>query len=250
MDSQNYSTVHLSILVCVPIFSFDLRICLKLLLHRLKIMKEAADYWHCRQEHDDKEKVIEKSETSSSINSDDLIKPSQGFREQLAHLIHSRKAQILVVVLVLLDCVCVLGELLIDLKVFEDEAKVNLNNTHPKNDAHKETSHESAAAVEEEEKASIIAAEVLHYFSIAILSIFLVELGIKLFAMGKSFFKHKMEVVDAVIIIVSFALDIAFIGKEGLSSGLGLLVVFRLWRFGRIFNGMSLPTEKPWEESR
>lgn len=199
-------------------------------------MKEAGEHWHWKQEDEDKERVIEKSETSSSINSDDLLKPAQSFREQLAHAIHSQKFQIAIVILVILDCLCVLGELLIDLKVFETEDDMQDNH-----DAHEESSHhETGAAVDKKEDPSLIAAEVLHYFSIAILSIFLVELGVRLFAVGKAFFKHKMEIIDAFIIIVSFGLDIGFMNREGVSAAVGLLVVFRLWRFGRIFNGKPL----------
>ncbi len=79
--------------------------------------------------------------------------------------------------------------------------------------------------------------QVLHYISIGILSIFMVEICVKIFAFRLEFFKSKMEVLDAIIVVVSFALDIAFATNEGLTSALGLLIVFRLWRVTRILNG-------------
>jgi len=184
---------------------------------------------------EDLERVIEKSETSSSINSEDLIKPPQTFRQKLAEIIHSNKFQYSIIALVVLDCMLVIGELLIDLDVFETKVKAEeqqLNSSHW--DSSHSASHSQHGAHEEAEKT---AAEVLHYLSIAILSIFLVELIVKVFAMGKTFFHHKMEMADAVIVLVSFALDIASINEEKLLSAIGLLVVLRLWRLARIVNG-------------
>lgn len=186
---------------------------------------------------DDMERVVEKSDTSSSIVSDESIKP-QSFREHVGEVIHSNKFQILVICLVVLDCLFVIAELLIDLKAFEQEAGAGHNATLSSSDDAHSSSIEAIKKVEEEEEPSFIAAEVLHYFSIAILSIFLLEIGVKLFVMGKSFFHHTMEVIDAVIVVVSFAFDIAsVIDTEELFSAFGLLVLLRLWRIGRIVNG-------------
>ena len=46
-----------------------------------------------------------------------------------------------------------------------------------------------------------------------------------------------MEVFDALVVITSFALDIVYANKEGATSGLGLLIILRLWRVVRILNG-------------
>ena len=73
--------------------------------------------------------------------------------------------------------------------------------------------------------------------SIGILSVFLIEIIVKVYAFRLEFFKQKMEVFDAIVVIVSFALDVAFANEEGLSSGLGLIVLLRLWRVTRILNG-------------
>lgn len=73
--------------------------------------------------------------------------------------------------------------------------------------------------------------------SIGILSVFLVEIIIKIYAFRLEFFKQKLEVFDAIIVIVSFALDVAFAKMEGIQSGIGLLIMFRLWRVARILNG-------------
>ncbi|XP_064620912.1 voltage-gated hydrogen channel 1-like [Lineus longissimus] len=163
---------------------------------------------------DDLQRVIEKEETSSSMTSesDETKHAMMDHRQHLKHLLHTNKFQISVVILVILDCIIVIAELLIDLKVFETGGE--------------ESIHES------------LAPHILHYISIAILSIFLVELGIKIYAFRLEFFKSKMEVFDGIVVVLSFALDIAFANEEGIISGLGLFIVLRLWRVTRILNGI------------
>ena len=79
--------------------------------------------------------------------------------------------------------------------------------------------------------------QVLHYISIGILGIFMIEITVKLFAFRLDFFKSKMEVFDAIIVVVSFVLDIVYASAEGIESAVGLLVILRLWRVARILNG-------------
>ncbi|XP_074640405.1 voltage-gated hydrogen channel 1-like [Tubulanus polymorphus] len=157
---------------------------------------------------DDLERVIEKEETSSSVTSDsDETKEPVTCRSKLQHVLHTNKFQIGVVVLVIIDCLLVIGELLIELEVFA------LN-------GHSDVPH------------------VLHYMSIAILSIFMIELLVKVYAFRLEFFKQKLEVFDGIIVIVSFVLDIVFIKKEGITEAIGLIILLRLWRVARILNGI------------
>ena len=46
-----------------------------------------------------------------------------------------------------------------------------------------------------------------------------------------------VQLFDALIVIVSFSLDIVFRNREDAASGVGLLVILRLWRVARILNG-------------
>ncbi|EDV26918.1 uncharacterized protein TRIADDRAFT_54341 [Trichoplax adhaerens] len=127
-------------------------------------------------------------------------------RAKLRQLIYSHKVHIAIVVLVILDALIVIAELLIDLSV------IKVHHTSP-------------------------LARAFHFTSIAILAIFLVEIVLKLYASDLAFFLHYFEVFDALIVIVSFVLDIAYSNSEAL-SGVGLLVVLRLWRIARIVNGI------------
>ncbi|XP_076313034.1 voltage-gated hydrogen channel 1-like isoform X2 [Tachypleus tridentatus] len=117
--------------------------------------------------------------------------------------------KVAVITLVIVDCLFVISELLIDLEILTTE---------------KESS----------------APHVLHYLSISILSLFIIEIGAKLYAFRLEFFHHKLEVFDAVIVLVSFVLDITFRDKESAVNGVGLLIILRLWRVARVLNGIVL----------
>jgi len=131
----------------------------------------------------------------------------------LLHVLHSYKYQALVIVMVILDCICVIAELLIDLEISMSE------------EGH-------------------IVKEVLHNISIAILSCFLVEIVVKLYAYGLELFRMPWELFDAVVVIVSFALDVAFRHSVGPINGAGLIIVLRLWRVTRILSGMVMSVRR------
>ena len=162
---------------------------------------------------DDLEKVIEKEDSNSSITTDsDEKQEFHNLRERVSFILHTNKFHIIVVALVVLDSLLVIAELLLDMNIIQ---------------------------VSEHKGGSDLAPKILHYSSLAILSVFIVEIFVKLYAFRLSFFRHKMEMFDAVVVLVSFILDIIFRNKEGPESGAGLLVVLRLWRVTRILNGKS-----------
>ncbi|XP_051541380.1 voltage-gated hydrogen channel 1-like isoform X1 [Myxocyprinus asiaticus] len=115
--------------------------------------------------------------------------------------------KIVVVSLVILDAIFVLCELLIDLSIIEA-------------DHHR------------------IAPQVFHYLSLALLTFFMVELSGKIYAYRLEFFRHKFEVFDGIVVVVSFILDIVYISKEDAFDAMGLLILLRLWRVARIINGI------------
>ncbi|XP_030625518.1 voltage-gated hydrogen channel 1 [Chanos chanos] len=129
------------------------------------------------------------------------------FRDSLRRLYSSERFQIVVVGLVILDAIFVLCELLIDLAIIK---------------VHNES----------------IAPQVFHYLSLALLTFFMMEIVGKLYAYRMEFFKHKFEVFDAIVVVVSFILDIVYISKEGAFDGMGFLILLRLWRVARIINGI------------
>ena len=83
--------------------------------------------------------------------------------------------------------------------------------------------------------------EIAHFFSIGILVFFVLELILKIYLAGKYYWnlkKMKMEYFDAVIVIVSLALDLYFLssGKRVLGEELFVIFSLRLWRFVRIIS--------------
>lgn len=62
-------------------------------------------------------------------------------------------------------------------------------------------------------------------------------MGFKVFVYGREFFYHKFEVLDGIVVIVSFILDVVLIFLEHEFEAVGLLILLRLWRVARIING-------------
>ncbi|XP_043216743.1 voltage-gated hydrogen channel 1-like [Amphibalanus amphitrite] len=141
------------------------------------------------------------------------LRPYATARERLAHLVHSYRYQTVVIALVILDCICVIAELLIDLEI-----------------ASAEGSH--------------VVKTVLHNISIAILSLFLLEIPVKLYVYRLEYFRMPWELFDALVVIVSFSLDVAFRHSVGPINGAGLIIVLRLWRVTRILSGMVMSVRR------
>lgn len=129
------------------------------------------------------------------------------FRAMLRKLFSSHRFQVIIICLVILDALLVLAELILDLKIIQPDK----NN---------------------------YAARVFHYMSIAILTFFMIEIFLKLFVFLWEFFHHKFEILDAIIVVVSFVLDIVLLFREHEFEALGLLILLRLWRVARIINGI------------
>lgn len=82
-----------------------------------------------------------------------------------------------------------------------------------------------------------------HIGSMALLSALLLETFLKIFAMGKHFLNHKLEIFDAFVIMVSWCLDVAFwegIWAQPGTEGATLLIFILPWRVIRIVNSFVL----------
>ncbi|XP_046862676.1 voltage-gated hydrogen channel 1-like [Xenia sp. Carnegie-2017] len=136
----------------------------------------------------------------------ELLKNRPKFRA----LLHGHRFQMVIIAFVVLDFLIVLVQLLMDIQI--------LRGVH----------HHHKAI------------EILHYTSIGILGLFLFEIVVKLYAFDCQFFHHKLEVFDAIVVCVSFALDVAYSGNTDAWDAAGLLILLRLWRIVRIINGVAL----------
>uniref|UniRef100_A0A1I8HS36 Voltage-gated hydrogen channel 1 n=1 Tax=Macrostomum lignano TaxID=282301 RepID=A0A1I8HS36_9PLAT len=88
---------------------------------------------------------------------------------------------------------------------------------------------------------------VLHYVSIGILGLFVLEVALKVACLGRNFVREKFEIVDATVILISFVADIVFVKLE--STEVSVMVLFLLWRIVRVINGLMMH-EKQRDEFR
>ena len=140
-------------------------------------------------------------------------------KEKLRHILHSKALHLIIILLVLFDSVLVIFELLFDLEAFGEE-----NKDH-------------------------IVREIFHGFSIGILSMFMIELILKLWADHQHFIRHKIEVLDAVVVVISWILDIALVFFDSTSVlALELILLLRLWRVFRIVNGLIVAVKTKADE--
>eukprot|EP00112_Aurelia_sp_Birch-Aquarium-sp1_P017722 Seg4139.1 transcript_id=Seg4139.1/GoldUCD/mRNA.D3Y31 product="Voltage-gated hydrogen channel 1" protein_id=Seg4139.1/GoldUCD/D3Y31 len=167
--------------------------------------------------------VDEMKRMQVSIQYDDDSGLISRLRQKIREIVHNHVYQIVVITLVLLDAAIVVATILVD-----DSSK----------NGHK--SH----TIETVEK-------ILHYISLTILSTFMLEIVVKVFGLGLSFFKHKLEVFDACVVIISFGLDVYMIdkGNESALGGVEFLILLRLWRISRIVNGIIVSVKKKSEEN-
>ncbi|KAF9052972.1 hypothetical protein BJ165DRAFT_1523721 [Panaeolus papilionaceus] len=97
--------------------------------------------------------------------------------------------------------------------------------------------------------------EVFSYMSMVIVSMFLVEIPVTIWALGIQFynpFKHgaasKLHFFDAAVIIATFVLEVALRGKDrDLAS---LLVILRLWRLFELAESIALSTSELHEHEK
>ena len=130
-------------------------------------------------------------------------------KTKVLRVIESNYFHITVIVLVLLDTCVVATELITALQQSQDC---------------KEKGKESTLEL------------ALKYTGLSILGLFIIEIIVKLVFNTHHFIRSKLEILDAVVVIVSFILDIVFFSNDA-SIALELLIVLRLWRIARIVNG-------------
>ena len=65
---------------------------------------------------------------------------------------------------------------------------------------------------------------------------------LQLYAEFNHFIHHKIELLDGIVVFVSFGLDVftAFVHDKNLIGIVGGLLIFRFWRIVRIINGIHL----------
>ncbi|XP_053629803.1 voltage-gated hydrogen channel 1 isoform X2 [Cherax quadricarinatus] len=89
---------------------------------------------------------------------------------------------------------------------------------------------------------------VLHTLSLSVLALFIVEIGLKIYAYRFDFFTYKGDVFDAIVVIVAMCLDGVYLHSHDAHTGVGLIIVLRLWRVAHIQNAMVLQVQRAGEK--
>ncbi|CAF1005602.1 unnamed protein product [Didymodactylos carnosus] len=153
----------------------------------------------------------------------------------IVHFVEQTRFQIIIIILVLIDCILVVSELLLDFIKLKKTCKIDYKKDQSDVQMH-------------------LAIEILHYTSVALLCLFVIEVLIKVYAFGRkwwNFHERKMEYLDAAIVFVSLTIDIYFINQnEGIADISLLIISFRLWRIIRIINSVAQSIRSSDENSK
>ncbi|KAJ6216458.1 hypothetical protein RDWZM_007615 [Blomia tropicalis] len=168
-----------------------------------------------------------------SIISNNRCNSISEMRKKVAKILKSYQFHIFILILVVLDCLFVFGELILDLKLFEMECSRNVTINSTETESHKEHVYQMFA-------------EGFHKCSLSILTFFVIEISLKLLVFGFTFFYDLEELIDAIIVIVSFVLDIIFFNSH-LFKFFGLFIFLRLWRVVRIVHAIVTAVLTPME---
>ena len=141
----------------------------------------------------DKAKLIRRAFSANldPINDGSLL-------EKIRFLLRSPQLNIIIIFLIILDCIFAVAELIIYF----------VQHKHRR----------SALALE----------EFIEYLSLAVASLFLIEIILKIIFTPRTFFRSKMEIFDGLVVTTSFILEILFILKKHDFPGIGaILTIFR-----------------------
>jgi hypothetical protein len=94
-----------------------------------------------------------------------------------------------------------------------------------------------------DEDLGVSPALVLHVASLFILTLFVVEIVLKLITFRLKYFTHRFEVFDGIIVFLSYILDWASLQEEEAFEAASLVIILRLWRVVRIVNGAILSSK-------
>ncbi len=130
------------------------------------------------------------------------------------------------IILMILDCIFVISQAIIDFTKVKSECLQKSNwivNRHK---------HEIEFVM-----------KILHYLSLSILTLFVLEFFTKIYVFGREFWninKRKMEYFDGLIVIFSYIIDIYFLVNEinyFMEYRFEMITTIRMWRMIRIING-------------
>lgn len=141
--------------------------------------------------------------------------------ETIRNFLRSEKFHTIVVILVVIDCLCVTVELTLE----------HIENYVLKHDQKQHDHHRLNFYFH-------LAEGILQYTCLTILALFVVEVLIKLAFIPRVFISSKWEILDALVVVISFGINIYLLNNKHVVMSIGgLLTLLRLWRITEIVNG-------------
>lgn len=174
-------------------------------------------------------------------NSDPLIwelgatpddKKTERLCERLWIALNGRSCNIIIVAIVVIQTLVIISELLIDLEYIQDPA------LHPKN-CNCSVNQTSAAPYRSVKLKA--AKAVFSYFSLAVLTLFLMEVLFRVLTGRTRFLTQGSEMLDAIIVVTAFGLDVAFFSsssEDKAKEASVLIIVLRMWRVKRVIDSI------------
>ncbi|CAF1117612.1 unnamed protein product [Adineta ricciae] len=149
-------------------------------------------------------------------------------QQTIIHSVEQPLFHTIIIVLVLIDCVFVKAELFFDFLILHKACHSNTSSNYS-------IAHNHHNDME-------TAIKVLEYSSLAILTVFVIELFVKVYAYGRFWWnlsERKMEWIDAIIVLLSYVIGFSIIYQNNVFAKTTLLVIFlRLWRSVRIIHSI------------
>jgi len=154
-----------------------------------------------------------------------------GWKERTGRILESQTLHKLVILFIIIDSFCVLADL----------AYTLLDSQTCAPDGGREEAPDPAWL------------EMISHVSLAITTVFLIEIPLQLWAFGVGHYNPWENVMygwlhlfDAAIIITTFVLEVALKGRE--KELAGLLILFRLWRLVKLVGGVAVGAGEIGEE--
>lgn len=147
----------------------------------------------------------------------------------IKRILNSNKLHILVIILVIIDCVCISVELVIDFVINYNKEHRHLLNIKSPNSTSSSGLFEVLKGIDLKSVSILASIEhTLRFVSLGILTFFVLEIVLKLTFVPDHVIKSVWGVLDAIVVCVSFILDILLLNdKQILHTVTGFLTLFR-----------------------
>lgn len=152
--------------------------------------------------------------------------------EGIKQILKSNKLHIIVILLVILDCICISSELILDLIIsINSESREKTKDDNCQNNTTKTNLNlfKLLYSIDPNVISILISIEyVLKFIGLGILGFFVIEITLKLIYIPHEVIKSIWGILDAIVVFVSFILDILLLkNKQLLHTVTGLLTLFR-----------------------